>query len=189
MRILITGTPGTGKTEVARILASILGIEYVSIAELVEKKKIYEIEGGEKAVGLKKLQRVISDEFIGKWGYEYVIEGHLGCEIVVPVDSIYVLRTHPDILEKRMKSRKYPKKKIEENLEAEALDYCYQRVKQVYETRPIEIDTTNKTAVQVAERIANMIKYNKKVGDEVDFSGELKKKLGLKKRGKGKKVR
>jgi len=189
MKILITGTPGTGKTEVARILASILGVEYISIAELVEKEKIYEIEKGEKAVGLKKLQRAISDKFIGQWGYEYVIEGHLGCEVVIPVESIYVLRAHPDVLEKRMKNRKYTKKKIEENIEAEIIDYCYQRVRQVYETRPVEIDTSNKTAVQTAERIANMIKYNKKVGDNVDFSGELKKKLGMKKGGKGKKVR
>lgn len=189
MKIMITGVPGTGKTEVALALSRILGVDYISVAELVEKNKIYDIEGGEKTVGLKKLQKVITDEFIGKFGYNYVIEGHLACEVIIPVDIIFVLRTHPDVLEKRMKKRKYPKNKIGENVEAEALDYCYQRVKQVYETRPIEIDTTNKTAAQVAERIANMIKYNKRVGDTVDYSGELKKKLGLKPRGKGKKVR
>jgi len=189
MKILITGGPGTGKTEVARILAGILGVDYISIADIVEQKKIYDIEEGEKTVGLKKLQAAITEKFIGKWGYEYVIEGHLGCEVVIPVDIIFVLRAHPKVLEKRMKERKYPKKKIDENLEAELIDYCTQRVRQVYETKPIEIDTTTKSAVQVAERIANMIKYNKKVGDNIDFSGELKKKLGLKPHGKGKKVR
>lgn len=179
MRIVITGTPGTGKSEVSEIVAAILRLNRIPLAELINKKMPEEIEEGEKVVDTKKLQKLVEDYFIGK--DNYVVESHLACEVVIPADYIFVLRTHPDVLKKRLEKRKYNKKKIDENIEAELLDYCVQRVQQVYAWRPIEIDTTNTTAAKAAEKIVNAIKYKKRVVDEVNYSDELKKKLGLKK--------
>jgi len=69
------------------------------------------------------------------------IEGHLSHR--VDLDYCIVLRTRPEVLEKRLKKRGYSEEKIRENVEAEAMDVilseAYQRTK-VY-----EIDTTEKT--------------------------------------------
>ncbi|MFH1221859.1 MAG: adenylate kinase family protein [Candidatus Micrarchaeota archaeon] len=178
MKIAITGVPGTGKTEVAKVLANIMGLQYISLAALIDKHMATEIEDGEKAVDLKKLQKLVENYFMEK--DNYVVEGHLACEVVVPTNYIFVLRTHPDVLKKRLAERKYSKKKLDENLEAELLDYCVQRVEQLYDWRPIEIDTTKGTPFDAAEKIKLAIKYKKRFVDTVNYSPELKKKLGLK---------
>ncbi|MEM4359488.1 MAG: AAA family ATPase [Candidatus Bilamarchaeaceae archaeon] len=177
MKVVITGVPGTGKTKIAMLLAAMLGVRYISLAELIDKKMATEIEEGEKAVDIKKLQRVVEDYFIGK--DDYVVEGHLACEVVIPADYVFVLRTHPDVLKKRLSERKYDKKKIEKNIEAELLDYCVQRVEQEYLWRPVEIDTSKKDFNDIAKRMVNIIKYRKRVGDVINYSSELKKRLRL----------
>ncbi|MEM3422557.1 MAG: adenylate kinase family protein [Candidatus Bilamarchaeaceae archaeon] len=178
MKIVVTGVPGTGKSEISRRLAGMLGLEYISLSELIDRQAAAEIEDGEKVVDIKKLQKIVEDYFIGK--DNYVVESHLACEVVIPADYVIVLRTHPDVLRKRLEARKYSKSKVDENIEAELLDYCVQRVMDVYLWRPIEVDTTKTTPLKAAQKIALAIKYKKRVIDEVNYSPELKKKLGLK---------
>lgn len=175
MRIIITGVPGTGKSEIAELVAAMLRLKKIALAELVDKKMAAEIEDGEKVVDVKKLQKIVEGHFIGK--NNYVVEGHLACEVVVPADYIFVLRTHPDVLRERLGKRRYAKKKMDENIEAELLDYCVQRVEQVYSWRPVEIDTTKTTPQKAAEKIVLAVKYKKRVVDEVDYSEELRKKV------------
>ncbi len=175
MRIVITGVPGTGKSEVAELVAALLRLKKTALAELIDKRRAAEIEDGEKVVDIKKLQKIVEDYFIGK--NNYVVEGHLACEVVIPADYVFVLRTHPDVLRKRLEKRNYGKGKIDENIEAELLDYCVQRVEQVYSWRPVEIDTTKTTPQKAAEKIVLAVKYKKRVVDEVDYSKELRKKV------------
>ena len=177
MRIVITGTPGTGKTKIAAKLARILRIKPIFIKDIVEKEKIYKVKEKEKIVGVKVLENVLMEKL--KDEKNYVVEGHLACEMKLPCDYIFVLRTHPDELKKRISKRKYQPEKLEENLMSEMLDYCVQRTKKVYGTKPVEIDTTGTTIEASAGRMAKMIKNKKKKGDSVDYSAELMKYLRL----------
>jgi adenylate kinase len=186
MRIVITGTPGTGKTRVAEELAGILGVRFISIRRLVEKEKIFEVKGMERVVDVNKLEKVLKKTLRNK--RNYVIEGHLACETRLPCDYIFVLRTHPRELRKRLLSRGYSAKKIRENLMSEMLDYCVQRVVEVYGKKPVGVDTTGKTVGATGRRIAGMIRNKKKKGDRVDYSKELVEYLGLKKHARRKKT-
>ena len=104
MKILITGTPGTGKTEVAALVAKRKGWPLLSLKEIAEKKDcIIGEESGEKIVDIGKLEKEARRELRGK--KDAVVEGHLGCEFSLPVDCLFVLRTHPDELGKRIASR------------------------------------------------------------------------------------
>lgn len=171
MRIVITGTPGTGKTKVAEELADILGIQFISIRKIVEKEKIFEVKGREKVVDIKLLEKILKKTLRNE--RNYVIEGHLACETKLPCDYIFVLRTHPKELKRRLSGRKYSAAKTRENLLSEMLDYCVQRTSEVYRKKPIEIDTTGKTVGATAGRIAKMIRNKKKKGDKVNYSKEL----------------
>jgi len=171
MRVVITGTPGTGKTKIAAKLARILDIKLISIKDLVEKEKIYRIREGERVVDTVALERIMKKAL--KNEKDYVVEGHLACEVEIPCNYIFVLRTHPKELKKRLSARKYKKEKVGENLMSEMLDYCEQRAAKVYGKKPIEIDTTDKTILGSARRIAGMIRNKKKKGDIVDYSKEL----------------
>jgi adenylate kinase len=174
MRIIITGSPGTGKSIIARLLSRKMGLELVDIKKIVEQKKL--CAGSSREVDIKKLAKAL--HFL-KRKKDYIVEGHLACELRLPADFIFVLRTNPDVLGKRMAKRKYSKKKIQENLMAEMLDYCTQRVESVYRKKPLELDTTSRTAAKSAAEIEKAIKQKKKKLDSVNYSKELKAHLRL----------
>ncbi len=177
MRIVITGTPGTGKTKIAANLARILRIKPVFIKDVVESEKIYQVKEKERIVDVKVLERILKKMLRNE--KNFVVEGHLACEIKLPCDYVFVLRTHPDELKKRLSGRNYHSEKLTENLMSEMLDYCVQRTKKVYGKKPIEIDTTGGTIEGSARRMARMIRNKKKKGDSVDYSAELMKYLRL----------
>jgi adenylate kinase len=174
MRIIITGTPGTGKSLIAKALANSMRLRLVDIKKLVNQKGLSTLP--EHEVDVKKLSKVLS--FL-KNEKDYIVEGHLACEIKLPADFIFILRTHPDVLKKRLAKRRYPKKKLEENLMAEMLDYCTQRVEQEYRKKPLELDTSKLTPLQASTKIQAAIKQKKKKLDSVNYSTELKRHLKL----------
>ena len=177
MRVVMTGTPGTGKTRVAEKLAKMLDVQFISIRDVVEKEKIFRMKGGEKAVDPKILEKILKKMLKGE--KNFVIEGHLACEIKIPCDYVFVLRTHPKELKRRLSGRRYKSEKLKENLMSEMLDYCVQRTVKVYGKKPVEIDTTGKTVAGTAKRMAGMIRNKKKNGDRVDYSKELMEYLRL----------
>ncbi len=177
MRIVITGGPGTGKSTIAKKLSEIMGIELVDIREIVVENRLYTNAEGEKEVDIKKLRSFLLPLLRKK--KDYIVEGHLACEMRIPCDFVFVLRSNAAVLRKRMKKRKYLPKKIEENVLAELLDYCTQRVVLVYRKKPLELDTSGRKAADSAEMLAEAARKRKKKLDSVDYSGELKKYLGL----------
>ena len=178
MRIVITGTPGTGKTKIAKELAKRTGIRLVNIKEFVNRNHIFKIEKGQKVVDVGLLGKKLLSRI--KKSKEYIVEGHLACEIKIPADFVFVLRANPNKLRARLAKRKYKREKLEENLEAEMLDYCVQRVEAVYGKTPLELDTSQRTVTNCVNEILAAIRKRKKVLDQVDFSRELKNYLKLK---------
>jgi adenylate kinase len=131
MRVLITGTPGTGKSTIARFLSKSLGFECLSITDFVKERKLgsgysqklktWEVEEGRLK---KELESYIRNK------PNIIIEGHLS-HIVSPRISglCIVLRTGNPELFRRLKQRKYPKAKIEENIQAEIFNVCHDEAK------------------------------------------------------------
>ena len=100
MRVVITGTPGTGKTKISAKLARMLDVKLVSVKDLVEKERIYKMRAGERIVDTKLLDKIMKKAL--KNEKDYLVEGHLACEVKIPCNSVFVLRTHPDELKKRL---------------------------------------------------------------------------------------
>lgn len=176
MKILITGTPGTGKSSVAKEICSRKGWILLSLKEIAERHGcITGKEGRERIVDVRKLKAATLRELKGK--KNAVVEGHLGCEFRLPVGFVFVLRTHPDELKKRMQKRKYPKIKIEENLMAEMLDYCSQVSAGHYKMPILEVDTTKRAVKETAARIISFLEGKVKKLDNVDWSPQLREKV------------
>lgn len=169
MRIIITGTPGTGKTSVAKALAKKLGVAYVDVKKIIGQKKVFYREKGEseKTVYLKKL-KVVLEKILAK-EKKAVLESHLLCEFPLKVGVVVVLRCDPRVLESRLRKRRYPKRKIRENLLCEALDYCTVKAEENYR-KVIDVDATKRLS---AAKLEEKIKRCK--GDEVNWSGWLEK--------------
>ena len=146
VRLAISGTPGTGKTATASILASkgMSTIELNSFAnehgllgKVDRKRKTREID-------VEKLDAALLEERTD----DVVLAGHLAH--LLTADMIVVLRTRPSVLRKRLEARDYSESKVRENLEAEACDVilieALERSKNVF-----EIDTTERTPEETAD--------------------------------------
>ncbi len=170
MRIVITGTPATGKTTLSQKLGEYLNCEVIDANNIVEKNKFW--EGKDKYGSLIVKEKELRDFLIGITSQKktWIAEGHLLCEFEIPSDVVVVLRTDPKELIRRMKSRNYPEFKIKENVTSEIVDYCIFRTEQNYKNTPIvEIDNTK---FKTPEEVLKYIEEKKR--DVVNYSSYLK---------------
>lgn len=151
MILSISGTPGVGKTTIARILAEKLGYEYVSLRDFALRHGIGEGEE-ELEIDVDELVKATKKEFEGR---NVVFDGHLSH--LIPSDFVIILRLHPRLIGERLSKRGYPKKKVSENVEAELVDVCLVEAIESNENI-IEVDTTNKTPEEIVEEILNLMK-------------------------------
>lgn len=142
--IAVSGTPGTGKSVFARALAKKLGASVIELNTLITKKKIYKLDAdGTKIANLPKMReefaRAIKDS-----GGPVVVEGLLAHLLQKKLlTHVVVLRTRPNVLERRLRVRDYSRTKTRENVEAEALDIILWEAVDAHGIDKIyEIDTT-----------------------------------------------
>ena len=154
MRIAISGVPGTGKTEISKLLSKKLNYKLVSINEFAEELDAfigYDKEMESRILDMDKLKKEIK-----KLKGNIILEGHTSH--LITVDIIIVLRCNPDILKKRLE-KTFPSNplKVQENLEAEILGVITSEAimnnKKVY-----EIDTSEKSVEQSVNDILRILK-------------------------------
>ncbi len=172
MRLVITGTPGTGKTMLAQALAKHLNLAYYSLNALAKRQgKEGRKREKELEVDVAKLGR-----WVRRWFKEkraFIVEGHLACEMHIPCDEVLVLRCHPQELERRLKRRGYSEQKRQENGLAEALDYCLVQAEAHYPRQTIvQLDFTKPLP---ARTVLKRLKRKKQ--DRVRWLPHMKKQL------------
>ncbi len=149
-KICITGTPGTGKTTISKILAEKLNITYMNINEFAEKKGLIHIDkNNNKEIDPKKLCPELK-----KIKQKVIIDSHIAqnCKN----DIVFVLRTNPEELEKRLKKRKWNNNKIKTNIKAEILDSCLIDAIETNEN-VYEIDTSSHTELETVYIIIDIL--------------------------------
>jgi adenylate kinase len=160
--IVIGGTPGTGKTKVAKIVGSRLTVEVISLGELAEKEGCITAQDKARDTGIINEDCLVEAilDIVDDRSKRIVIEGHY--VDLVPGGSVeiaLVLRTHPEALRERLRERGYSKAKIDENVEAEVLGVCQMDALDAFgEDKVFEIDTTDLSPPEVASRIEELMK-------------------------------
>ncbi len=152
MRIGITGVPGSGKTTLSKLISEKYNLKNISINNLINEKNLWtEIDARDdaKVVNMIALKRELLN-----LSEDCVVEGHLLCELAVPMDILIILRVPINLLEKRLNERKYNDFKMKSNIYSELLDYCTDRAKCKYsksETKIYEIVTSKKIEESLEE--------------------------------------
>ncbi len=180
MIIAITGTPGTGKTSVSKILIR-NGYEIIDLNKIACQKDFIisndEIRDS-KIVDIEKLNDYIFNNYKKK--DLIIVEGHLS-HLLNCVEKVIVLRCHPDKLKINLSKKKWNEKKIKENVEAEILDIILSETvenhkeKSIFEinTTDLSIDVTANLIIEIIKnKFKNMKKY--KIG-KIDWSEEILK--------------
>jgi adenylate kinase len=133
MAIIVSGTPGTGKTTAAKKLARILGYNYLDTAKLIKKYKAYDSYDYKRkcfVVDTRKLNKMLISKI--KENEYLIIDSHLSHYLPKKYAKHCIITKCTDLklLEKRLKRRGYSKSKIRENLDCEIFDVCLNEAKE-----------------------------------------------------------
>lgn len=134
--IIITGTPGVGKTTHCEELAQKSGLKHLSINDVVKQHNI-----GEKSDDPDdpNLQIVDEDRLLDCIENDLeeggqIIDWH-ACDLFPPsmIDLVVVIRCENGVLYDRLKGRGYGEKKLQENLDCEIMEVLVQEARDAYE--------------------------------------------------------
>eukprot|EP00794_Sanderia_malayensis_P009537 gene9537-10524_t len=131
--ILITGTPGTGKTLLGKELASRTGLNYINVGDLAKQEELFEGYDEELECHVIDEDRVVDeiDNYISDGGY--IVDYH-GCDFFPErwFDIVFVLRTDNTILFDRLAERGYTDSKLTANTECEIFQTILEEARDSY---------------------------------------------------------
>lgn len=137
--ILVTGTPGCGKTSTASLLAERIGfLRHINVGQLIKEHKCYEGRDEELDTNIldeDKLLDVLEGilDKAAERNEGIVIDFHM--PLIFPerwFDLVLVLRTNTEILFDRLTAREYNDKKRSENMEAEIMQIILEEAREGY---------------------------------------------------------
>lgn len=191
--IVVTGTPGTGKTSLCRhIVSRNNGWVHLDVGQFaVEVNAIigYDDSLETSIVDMDILKRALLKHVLKKVGegLHLLIDGHYAAEVspVKHVDYCLVLRCRPDVLWRRLRSiKRYGEEKARRNVESEITDYCYLMAKlHLKGKRIVQLDTSGisvrKTYIRFMECYRERFRCSGDMVDWVDFLLKNPGKMGF----------
>lgn len=187
--VALTGTPGSGKTTVARILRE-QGHAVLELARFVGDPRFDqgadEDREGTTIIDDEALDAHLRAHLVDELGEApegpVFIESHFA-HVLTFVDRVLVLRCRPSILQERLAKRGYSDEKIRENLEVEGMDLILQEAVQLRDGlqaqgRVLEIGEVDTSGRQVDETAREVLELatapseNLDIG-RVDWSDEV----------------
>ncbi len=181
MIIVVTGTPGLGKTKVSQLLSKRLDALHLDLNRIVREEKLtlgIDEERKSLVADLKRLSGRVQ-ELIKESSKNVIIDGHYASEVVPPklVSYVFVLRRDPDLLKVDLERKGFGKQKVSENISAEILGVCLSDALNAYGLKRVcEINTTDKCVEGIIEEIILVLDGEEKpsVG-KVDWLGKLER--------------
>jgi adenylate kinase len=170
----ISGTPGTGKSSVAKELSKELQIPVIELSEFVVNNNLYlyyDAIRNSYVVDEEKVRNSIAKLYRERGAF--IIVGHY-VEILERdlYELVIVLRRNPIELLNILKTRRWPDSKVAENVEAELLSVCtFNAIEELGEDLVVEVDVTSKNVSEVVNEIMDILLGLKSVylGHRIDW--------------------
>ncbi|KAK9127476.1 hypothetical protein Syun_016273 [Stephania yunnanensis] len=131
--ILITGTPGTGKTTTSSLLADAAQLRHINVGDLVKQKNLH--DGWDEDLQCHVVDEdLVCDELEDMMEEGGNIVDYHGCDFFPErwFDCVVVLRTDNPILYDRLSNRGYTGSKLSNNIECEIFQVLLEEAKASY---------------------------------------------------------
>lgn len=159
LRIYITGTPGTGKTTVAKNLSRNLNLDFLELNDLIIKEGLY------LGYDINRDTLIVDDELLTKELLRKLRTTNMICIssgmvlLELPIDYIIILHSSIPTLRKRLETRSYSEEKIESNLEAEIMNVLFHDFTEFYPPEIIyEIQNDDRSIEDTCKQIISVIR-------------------------------
>mmetsp|Transcript_20740 Transcript_20740/g.50892 ORF Transcript_20740/g.50892 Transcript_20740/m.50892 type:complete len:188 (-) Transcript_20740:240-803(-) len=157
--VLVTGTPGTGKTSTCEMAAKMSGFRHINVSELVRQKDLHGGRNDEWDTFILDEDK-ICDEL-----EDTMVEGGNIVDFHTSdffperwFHLVVVLRASTQNIFDRLSNRNYPSKKVTENVQAEIMQVCLDEAKKSYDNK-IVVEVESNTVEQLEENVKKICSW------------------------------
>ncbi|KAI5645032.1 AAA domain-containing protein [Phthorimaea operculella] len=157
--ILITGTPGVGKSTICRMLAEKTNFQWREVSKLAEEHNCLDEYDPEYQCPFLNEDKLldIMEGMMAKGGN--IVDYH-GCEFFPErwFDGVFVIRTNNTTLYDRLAERGYTGKKLEDNIQCEIFETLLEEAQSSYKPEIIT-QLQNDTQEQLHKNIDTLVEW------------------------------
>ncbi|KAF2238575.1 P-loop containing nucleoside triphosphate hydrolase protein [Viridothelium virens] len=151
--IIVTGTPGVGKSSHCEVLARDHGLRHISINEVVKERECHAGWDDELKSWIVDEDKLLDslEEEVKDGGC--LIDWH-ACDVFPKswIDLVIVIRCNSTILYDRLVARGYSGQKLEENMDAEIMEVLLAEAREAYD-QEIIVELQSDTADDIDSNI------------------------------------
>ncbi|CAK0890788.1 unnamed protein product [Prorocentrum cordatum] len=171
--VLVTGTPGVGKTTFCDGLAQATGLTHLEVGKLIREKQLYREWDDEMDCSIFDEELVLDalEPLLEEGGQivDFHSSGFLQDDWF---DLVVVLRVETETLYGRLERRHYGEAKIRENVEAEIFQTCLDEAREAFEDSDVRImEIHHDTQEQLEAGICQVQEIRHRVLPDVNPAG------------------
>ncbi len=157
--ILITGTPGCGKTQHCERLKELIDFNFINVSDLVKNNNLYESYDEEYETYIIDEDKLL-DELEGPIAKGGVVIDHHTCGFFPKrfFNLVVVLRCNNTVLYDRLEARGYNEKKLDENMEAEIMQVVADEARDSYD-ESIIVELTSESSEELEENCQRIVEW------------------------------
>ncbi|XP_063548302.1 adenylate kinase isoenzyme 6 [Cydia strobilella] len=157
--ILITGTPGVGKSTLSKLVADRTKITWREVSKLAEEFHCLDEYDPEYQCPYLNEDKLL-DMMEGLMAKSGNIVDYHGCDFFPErwFDAVFVIRTSNTILYDRLSTRGYTGKKLEDNIQCEIFETLLEEAQSSYKPE-IVIQLQNETQEQLQQNVNTIVEW------------------------------
>lgn len=157
--VLITGTPGTGKSCTAEMVGEQTGLRQINVSQLVKTQGWYSERDEEYDCLVIDEDRLLDELENDMTNGGNVVDFH-GSEMFPErwFDLVVVLRTDNAVLYKRLEQRGYSAHKLQENIEAEIMQVTLDEAMESYNPKIVQV-CQNDTLEELEKNVSDIVTW------------------------------